>query len=250
MRSTPHISIYTNNDENYSSVLNIFQKACLVFSKHLPYNRRLARTRVTIYLGDEEEIHIIGSIKSVSIKCHPAIFENKTEQQRLYLLLKIIYDALVLIGTSQNWDVQVFENAYQSSFKDQQLVWLTKPLWNKARTLNGRIKIIAEEDTRVSITAEFFDKKEFLYEVHVIDTFLVQADWFNTFSKPLWLDDKTFGFSLQKEQVIIGVNINTKRVTISITEKYSDRESLEGYIKMLHYKKFETKEELVRWMNE
>lgn len=85
--------------------------------------------------------------------------------------------------------------------------------------------------------------------MHVMDTFIVHADWFNTFSKPLWFDNDTYGFRLQSGQVLIEVDTRTKTVTTSITEKYLSLADLNNYLKMLQYRKFASKEEMVKWIN-
>lgn len=97
MRATPYITIYTGDDDRFF-LKGVLQKARLIFSKYLPYNRKLSRTRINIHLNADGGVHSLGSIHSISYRYPPNSFQKLSEKEQLLLMLKIIYDALKEIG--------------------------------------------------------------------------------------------------------------------------------------------------------
>jgi hypothetical protein len=68
MTFTPYIAIYAEGHVDPSWYGDHSEKAILIFSKNLDYNKALSRKRVNIHLGDEERIDTNNSIKSIWVK--------------------------------------------------------------------------------------------------------------------------------------------------------------------------------------
>lgn len=98
MTFTPHISVYQEGEADYSWFGDNLTRATLIFSKHLEYNKFLARKRINIHLGDEERIHTYGSIKSIWVKYAIDTSLILTDAEKVNTALKIIFDAVVSFG--------------------------------------------------------------------------------------------------------------------------------------------------------
>jgi hypothetical protein len=251
MTFTPYISIYPEGEFNYSWFGHNLMKATLIFSKNLAYNKKLFRKRVNIHLGNEDRIHTDSTIKSLWIKNNIDTSKELSDIDKINLILKIIYDSLITISKIEGWDIQPIEKAYQASVADQGLfVWHSKLKSNKNRRLKARVKILLEESGKVPVIAEFFDNKSnFQFKVHVIDTFLHFLDWERVFSKPGWLDNDKFGFSLINSQLLIFADSESRQSGIVISEKDWNREEVKGQLRRLTFKQFSSNKEFMEWAN-
>ncbi|MFN4316182.1 MAG: hypothetical protein ACK4E0_17980 [Chitinophagaceae bacterium] len=251
MTSTPHITIYPEGNFDYSPFGDSMVRATLIFSKHLGYNKSLARKRVNIHLGNEDRIHTDGSIKSIWVKSNIETATQNSDLTRIEVFLKIIHTSLVTIGKMEGWDTSSFEKAYSLSLADKgNFVWYSKPVANKSRTLKARIRISLDKDGKVPIVAEFFDSKlNYQFEILIIDTFLHFVDGQNVFEKPVWLDDENFGFKFLNSQLLVFANAIARGSNIHVTEKDWNRVQIEGRLRQLTYRRFSNDKEFAECAN-
>ncbi|MBE7169044.1 MAG: hypothetical protein INR73_00545 [Williamsia sp.] len=249
MTFTPYISVYFEGSFDHDWLGDNFQRAILLFSKNLEYNKRLYRTRVNILLGDKERIWTDGSIKYHWIRNPVDTSKQVSDTDKIDLGLRIIYESMIAIGTIEGWNLAAIKTAYEDSVADHSnLIWYSALKANKKRSLKARVKFPYEGNLKCSLTAQFFDQnKNWIYDVPILATFLDFFGGSHVFSKPGWLDNERFGFQLVNSQLLIFANIQTKEPEIVIHEKNWSREELEGQLRMLTYKQFSSKEEFVAW---
>ena len=251
MISTPHITIYPEGNFDYISFENSIIRATLIFSKHLGYNKSLARKRVNIHLDNEDRIHTDGSTMSIWVKSNIESATQNSDLAGTEVFLKIIYTSLMTIGKMEGWDTSSFEKAYSRSLADKgNFVWYSKPVANKSRTLKARIRISLDKDGKVPIVAEFFDSKlNYQFEILIIDTFSHFVDGQNVFEKPAWLDGENFGFKFLNSQLLVFANSIARASNIHVTEKDWNREQIEGRLRQLTYRRFSNDKEFAEWAN-
>lgn len=250
MISTPHITIYPERDFNSALYGNLLTKATLIFSKNLGYHKKLSGKSVNIHLGEEPRMHTGGSIKSIWVPNTIDTSSTTSDIDKLNAVLTIIFESLTTIGKAEGWDLELIEKAFNYSIANKgNFTWHSKLIANKNRGRKARIKVLFEEG-KVPIIAEFFDSKSnFLFEVPIIETFDHFLNWKRTFSKPIWLDNEKFGFSLMDTQLLIYADSLSGLSEIVIAEKTGSREQIEGQLRMITFREFASRKEWIEWAN-
>ena len=251
MTFTPHITVYPEGNFDYGWLGDSLTRATLIFSKNLDYDKTLARKRINIHLGDEERAHTDGSIKSIWVKNTIDTSLELTDAEKVRIVLKVINDAVMTIAEIVGWNTFGFEKAYQLSIADNgNFVWYSQTKTNKNRSLKARIRISIDKDGKVPIIAEFFDLKSTKqFEVPIIDTFLQFVDWERVFVKPIWIDNEKFGYAFFSSQLLIFVNLLSRRSETVITEKDWTREEIEGGLRRFTFRRFASEKEYIEWAN-
>jgi hypothetical protein len=214
------------------------------------YIKKLARVRVNIHLGDEEKIFPKGGIKSIWMKDLFEVNSETTDLENINHTLAIIHKGVRAIGELEGWDLNQIDEAYSKSIASNGNFEWTSPLkLNKARTMKGGIRLELDKAC-VKVSAAIFDKKEnFQFTTKLIDTSSHFIDWERPFSKPLWLDNEKFGFSLINDQLLLFVNTLSQKAETTIHEKNWTKEELEGQLQRLTFREFANDKELKIWVN-
>jgi hypothetical protein len=252
MTFTPLISIYQEGDFHNNWSGNDLTKAIWIFSKNFGYHKKLSKTRVNIHIGLEDSIRTTGSIKSIRIKNGIDTSTQMSGKEKIDQLIGIIASSLKAIGSIEGWEMETIEKAYRLSLADNgHFVWHSKVIANKKRSLKAGIKMVLEEDRKVKIIAEYFDNSSnLLFEIHIIDVFPHRVDWNNTFSKPGWIDNEKFGFSLLNGQLLIIANCTSRQSETIIEAKDWTLEEVEGHLRTLIFRQFSNDKEIIDWINQ
>jgi len=195
--------------------LPFYKEVIWIFLKNLDNKLKLFQHRLNIVFTDTEESRKtmkFGSIYEYRQRIEKP-FNEIQESEKRRKLLEIVYQAFVQIGTENNWDLDVIENAYLKSINEIGVFeYFTDNKISKNKQLSGQIKMDLKGNSLTFFALINEINSDTTRHFKLLETSEDNLSWHRMFKEFGWLDNQKFGLKLLSGELWIVLNFENGEV--------------------------------------
>lgn len=242
---------YPNKDEEskrFTSKQNVVSDLYLHF---LDGYKPPKTSRISIILSDFDYIKgYSGSVLTVNAKFDIDFYRNQSDQDQNRMILDTIHRITALCAKEFNWDLSPFENAFKKVNEANFTFKIELPA-KLSRNKKYKASILVEKNEEEALIFALFynNQNELIKEVELLKTFNWSGFYKQLVKKYKWFDNSSFGFSINKDQLIIKADLNEKKQKVLINPINNTKEEIEGFLRQITFKAFKSEKEKIKWMN-
>lgn len=235
--ANPFIEVYfrpqTLKSEND---IPFYKEVCWIFLKNIDNRLKLYQHRINIEISEtapRNNTMKFGSIYGYILKLDKS-FNETIDSERRRKFLDLIHDALNILGTENNWDLAVVEDAYKKSLGQlDKFEYLTKKKMNRSKHKSGQIELTLKGNW-LSFHVHIFNLETSQKEkIKLFDTSEDNLSWNRMFKEFGWYDNSRFGLKFLKGDLWIVINIENGQVEELINPNKFDLKKISKYLEEL-----------------
>lgn len=240
----PYIEIYFNSqtlkDENN---IPFYKEVCWTFLKNIDNRLKLFKNRLNIEISDNKPLKNtmkFGSIYRYTLKLDKSFNETVNSDKRRKLL-DIIFEAFNTIGTENNWELEVIEDAYKKSLEQlDKFEFITENKLNRSKNKSGQIELTLDGNW-MSIHANIYQLGTNRNEkTKLLDTSEYNLSWNRMFKEFGWHDNSKFGLKFLKGDLWIVINTENGQVEELIKPNKFDSKEINTFLEELKRPAFQS----------
>jgi hypothetical protein len=252
----PHeISIYPSfsegNDKRLFFGWAFLMAARYIHASHVKGWRRSRRFNIHLLQESDEKIWLNGGIIHVRHPFdHTAYLSASHEEQQL-IIREVIHQAMLRCSVLLNWPIEALNIAYQNTaIMATELVLESKLVRSPDKQHYASVvRVLNHQHTL--ITVRFRDRsKEIVNEVELITSFQDSYSYKALLGRLEWHSNRVFGVGVRSGELWITATIDEPTSTVKLLPTTSSAEELKGLLRRATYQEFDSKEDLVAWMNQ
>jgi len=230
----PYIEIYFRPDIlRTKNSIPFYKEVSWTFLKNIDKRLKLFQHRLNIVIVDTEPLQKtmkFGSVYEYYLKLDRP-FNDIIDVEKRKMLLDIIYSAFKKLGTENNWDLNVIEDAYLKSLNQiDKFEYSTETKLSKDKQLKGQLKLTLKENV-LTFHVEVIHLTNSSKEIFkLFDTSEDNLSWDRMFKEFGWLDNKRFGLKFLTGDLWIVINIENGQVEVARRPKKFDLKKVEDYL--------------------
>ncbi|GEM_PF-747086 len=208
-------------------------------------------SRISIILSHSDDIKgYAGSILTVNAKFDESFFWNQSDRDQNKIILDTIHRVTALCAKEFNWDLRIFENAYNRVVEANFTFKIELPA-KLSRNRKYKASILVEKNEKAAlIFALFFNNQnELIKKVELLNTFNWSGFYKQLVKKYKWFDNSSFGLSIHKDQLIIKADLDEEKQVVLINPIGNTKEEIEGTLRQIIFNDFNSEKEKINWMN-
>jgi hypothetical protein len=192
----------------------------------------------------------VGSILNVDAVIDKGEFWTWSDTIQKDLILNIIHQTALECADKFKWDKEIFYQAYK---KVKEADFVFKVETNKKLSPNKKVKaalVIEKTEEKTIISANFYDiDGKPLTLIRLFDSFQSEMFYGALVRNFRWFGNNEFGVCSKTGELKILGDLTTGQSKIVIEHNRNSREAIEGQLRNVLYREFETYDDIVAWAN-
>jgi hypothetical protein len=208
-------------------------------------------SRISAQLSDSDYIRgYFGSILNVDAKFDKDSYWNLTDKDKNKRILDTVHRIAMLCADKYDWESDIFLQAYN---KVIQADFVYKIELDRKMSMDRKHKasiLIEKNEKNTLISVLIYDIDGILIQkTELLQTFNWQGFHIPIVRKFKWFDNNSFGLSISKDQLILKAYLDKDKPEILILPKEMSRDELEGTLRKITYREFNSDKNTVDWIN-
>lgn len=148
------------------------------------------------------------------------------------------------------WDYDVFVNAFDRIvqsyyvYKIELKIKLSRDQKHKASILIEK----NEKNAPISVLL-YHNEDNLIKKIELLRPFNKHGFYISIVKKFNWFDNNSFGLSINKDQLILKAYLTKNNSDVEIIPKDKTAEELEGTLRKITFREFNTEKDIVDWIN-
>ncbi len=205
-------------------------------------------TRICVDIGNEDYIRgYHGSILGAEVAFDENDYQTSSVHQQHQIILDTIHSIAIFCADKYGWDKTVLNNAYKKVIKCG-FIYKKELKKRLSKDRKHYAALLLENDGKSTIISVIFYnlKGELLNTVELLQSFRHH----NLITHHNWLNNQEFGLQLKNKQLVIKASLNKNDAETEIKPAMHTIEELEGYLRLITYRKLTDRGDYVSWANQ
>lgn len=209
-------------------------------------------TRISVDIGNEDYIRgYFGSILNVE-----AIFNEKeywlsSPENQNKIILDTIHRIAIFCAEKYGWDKAVFDSAYNNVIECG-FIYKKELKRKPSKDRKHQASLLLEKNgDSATISVNFYNPKgEFLKSVELLKSFHHAMHYKKVSTNNRWFNNLDFGIHLRDQEIIIKASLEKPGSETILKPVRNTLEELKGHLRLITYREFADRSDLVDWANQ